>query len=198
MADTKEAEAEITLETYDKHHVKVPKSIATRSAIINMMIEGKRPRPPLVGRNFCALACAVSDGPACADTGDTNEVVPLADKSCTLSIINRVVDYLKKHAEFEATNADDEVRFSPSLSFPFPSAGTAGTAAAPGPGDWPAMLLLYLPAWWGCVRLPAVWIVPGREQSRFSALAARRFLLFVLHGASAPMRWTLKLVPGCR
>ena len=54
MADTKEAEAEITLETYDKHHVKVPKSIATRSAIINMMIEGKRPRPPLVGRNFCA------------------------------------------------------------------------------------------------------------------------------------------------
>lgn len=40
MADTKEAEAEITLETYDKHHVKVPKSIATRSAIINMMIEG--------------------------------------------------------------------------------------------------------------------------------------------------------------
>jgi hypothetical protein len=27
-------------ETYDKHHVKVPKSIATRSAIINMMIEG--------------------------------------------------------------------------------------------------------------------------------------------------------------
>ena len=41
MADTKEAEAEITLETYDKHHVKVPKSIATRSAIINMMIEGE-------------------------------------------------------------------------------------------------------------------------------------------------------------
>jgi len=60
----------------------VPKSIATRSAIINMMIE---------------------------DTGDTNEVVPLADKSCTLSIINRVVEYLKKHAEFEASNADDEV-----------------------------------------------------------------------------------------
>jgi len=37
MAD---AETEITLETYDKHHVKVSKSIATRSAIINMMIEG--------------------------------------------------------------------------------------------------------------------------------------------------------------
>ena len=45
------------------------------------------------------------------DTGDTNEVVPLAVKSCTLSIINRVVEYLKKHAEFEASNADDEVRF---------------------------------------------------------------------------------------
>ena len=43
------------------------------------------------------------------DTGDTNEVVPLADKSCTLSIITRVVEYLKKHAEFEASNADDEV-----------------------------------------------------------------------------------------
>ena len=41
MADTTAAEAEITLETYDKHHVKVPKSIATRSAIINMMIEGE-------------------------------------------------------------------------------------------------------------------------------------------------------------
>ena len=82
MADSKDAEAEITLETYDKHHVKVPKGIATRSAIINMMIE---------------------------DTGDTNEVVPLADKSCTLSIINLVVNYLKKHAEFEASNADDEV-----------------------------------------------------------------------------------------
>ena len=62
-------------------------------------------------------------------------MVPLADKSCTLSIINRVVDYLKKHAEFEATNADDEVRFSPSFSSRFPSASTAGTAAAPGPGD---------------------------------------------------------------
>eukprot|EP00961_Rhodomonas_salina_P206365 2785854-Rhodomonas_salina.1 len=37
MAD----DPEITLETYDKHHVKVPKSIATRSAIINMMIEGE-------------------------------------------------------------------------------------------------------------------------------------------------------------
>ena len=47
-----------------------------------------------------------------ADTGDTNEVVPLADKSCTLSIINRVVEYLKKHAEFEASNADDEVMCS--------------------------------------------------------------------------------------
>jgi hypothetical protein len=41
MADTKDAELEITLETYDKNHVKVPKSIATRSAIINMMIEGE-------------------------------------------------------------------------------------------------------------------------------------------------------------
>jgi hypothetical protein len=45
--------------------------------------------------------------------------VPLADKSCTLSIINRVVEYLKKHAEFEASNADDEVHFY--LGFAFPS-----------------------------------------------------------------------------
>ncbi|KAJ1492601.1 Skp1 family, dimerization domain-containing protein [Baffinella frigidus] len=73
---------EITLETYDKHQVKVPKSIATRSAIINMMIE---------------------------DTGDVNEVVPLADKSCTLSIIQRVVKYLQKHAEFEKEQTEDEV-----------------------------------------------------------------------------------------
>ena len=44
-----------------------------------------------------------------ADTGDVNEVVPLADKSCTLNIIQRVVEYLKKHAEFEAEQAEDEV-----------------------------------------------------------------------------------------
>ena len=43
-----------------------------------------------------------------ADAGDVTEVVPLADKSCTLSIIQRVVEYLKKHAEFESTHADDE------------------------------------------------------------------------------------------
>ena len=51
--------------------------------------------------------------------GDANEIVPLADKSCTLSIITRVVEYLKKHAEFEATSAEDEVmtlqQFSPSV-----------------------------------------------------------------------------------
>ena len=39
MAEVKD-DPEITLETYDKHHVKVAKSIATRSAIINMMIDG--------------------------------------------------------------------------------------------------------------------------------------------------------------
>jgi hypothetical protein len=43
-----------------------------------------------------------------ADAGDVTEVVPLADKSCTLSIIQRVVEYLKKHAEFETSHADDE------------------------------------------------------------------------------------------
>jgi hypothetical protein len=32
---------EITLETYDKHQIKVPKKIAIRSAIIHMMIEGE-------------------------------------------------------------------------------------------------------------------------------------------------------------
>jgi len=36
-------------------------------------------------------------------------VVPLADKSCTLSIIQRVVKYLQKHAEFEKENTEDEV-----------------------------------------------------------------------------------------
>lgn len=46
---------------------------------------------------------------SCADNGEVNEVVPLADKSCTLTIIQRVVEYLKKHAEFEAQGAEDEV-----------------------------------------------------------------------------------------
>uniref|UniRef100_A0A6T8J7R5 SKP1-like protein n=1 Tax=Hemiselmis andersenii TaxID=464988 RepID=A0A6T8J7R5_HEMAN len=76
-----ESDDEITLETYDKHQVKVSKKIASRSAIIHMMIE---------------------------DAGDVSEVVPLADKSCTLHIIQRVVEYLKKHAEFEANQAEDE------------------------------------------------------------------------------------------
>jgi hypothetical protein len=84
---TAENEAEITLQTCDKHLVKVPKSIAARSVTINMMIEG---------------------------AGD--EVVPLVDKSCcTLIIITRVVEYLKRHAEFEASSTDDEVRISPLL-----------------------------------------------------------------------------------
>jgi hypothetical protein len=84
---TAEDEADITLQTYDNHLVKVPKSIAARSGFINMMIEG---------------------------AGD--EVVPLVDKSCcTLIIITRVVEYLKRHAEFEASSADDEVRISPLL-----------------------------------------------------------------------------------
>jgi hypothetical protein len=34
------ADPEIILETYDKHHVKVPTSIAKRSNTINLMIEG--------------------------------------------------------------------------------------------------------------------------------------------------------------
>lgn len=130
MADTKEAEAEITLETYDKHHVKVPKSIATRSAIINMMIEGNwcffelwlvfsscQATSSLCARGklwltaFSGVCHSLRMPILRTDTGDTNEVVPLADKSCTLSIINRVVEYLKKHAEFETSNADDEVCF---------------------------------------------------------------------------------------
>ena len=49
------------------------------------------------------------------DTGEGNgesiEVVPLKEhKSCTRNIITRVVEYLKKHAEFEASSSDDEVR----------------------------------------------------------------------------------------
>ncbi len=52
-----------------------------------------------------------------ADAGDVTEVVPLADKSCTLSIIQRVVEYLKKHAEFEATHADDETILAFDKSF---------------------------------------------------------------------------------
>jgi hypothetical protein len=88
---TAEDETEITLRTYDKHLVKVPKSIAARSVFINNMIE---------------------------DAGD--EVVPLVDnKSCTLIIITRVVEYSKRHAEFEARNADDEVRI---FFLPFPRA----------------------------------------------------------------------------
>ena len=63
---------------------------------------------------------------SCADNGEVNEVVPLADKSCTLTIIQRVVEYLKKHAEFEAQGAEDEVQWpyhtAPHNSLRHPSA----------------------------------------------------------------------------
>ena len=74
---------EITLETYDKHIIKVPKNIAEQSGLINMMIE---------------------------DISDDNViVVPLANKACTLSIIKLVIKYLKKHTEFEKEKVDDNV-----------------------------------------------------------------------------------------
>ena len=59
--------------------------------------------------NYISISFKVLNGNHAADAGDVStEVVPLADKSCTLSIIQRVVEYLKKHAEFESTGADDE------------------------------------------------------------------------------------------
>ena len=64
MADSKDAEAEITLETYDKHHVKVPKGIATRSAIINMMIEGELQTCARLPR-WRALPTVPGLGPSC-------------------------------------------------------------------------------------------------------------------------------------
>jgi hypothetical protein len=81
-------EAEIALETCDNHVVKVPKSIAELSGFIKGMIED-----------------------ADEGNGESIEVVPLKEhKSCTRNIITRVVEYLKKHAEFEASSSDDEVR----------------------------------------------------------------------------------------
>ena len=60
--------------------------------------------------------------------------MPLADKSCTLSIINRVVEYLKKHAEFEANNSDDEVRAKTHLLGGKPVRICAVEGAVPGGG----------------------------------------------------------------
>ena len=81
-------EAEIALETCDSHVVKVPKNIAELSGFIKGMIED-----------------------ADEGNGESIEVVPLKEhKSCTRKIITRVVEYLKKHAEFEASSSDDEVR----------------------------------------------------------------------------------------
>ena len=73
---------EITLETYDKHMIKIQKSIAEQSTVINMMIE---------------------------DIIDENAIVPLANKACTLSIIQLVVKYLKKHTEFEKEQTANNV-----------------------------------------------------------------------------------------
>jgi S-phase kinase-associated protein 1 len=75
-------ENEITIETYDKHIIKVPKHIAEQSTLINMMIE---------------------------DMVDSSIIVPLANKACTLSTIELVIKYLKKHTEFEKEKADDNV-----------------------------------------------------------------------------------------
>jgi S-phase kinase-associated protein 1 len=73
---------EITLETYDKHMIKIQKSIAKESTVINMMIE---------------------------DIVDENAIVPLANKACTLSIIQLVVKYMKKHTEFEKEQTANNV-----------------------------------------------------------------------------------------
>lgn len=75
-------DTEITLETYDKHLIKVPKNIAKQSSVINMMIE---------------------------DIVDDTVIVPLADKACTLSTIELIIKYLKKHTEFEKEKTEDYV-----------------------------------------------------------------------------------------
>ncbi len=55
------ADPEIILETYDKHHVKVPTSIAKRSNTINLMIEGDHfllsPRFPSICLLWRGLGC---------------------------------------------------------------------------------------------------------------------------------------------
>lgn len=70
-------------------------------------------------------------------------MVPLADKSCTLSIIQRVVKYLQKHAEFEKEQTEDEVAPRPTARPLFifsrrapirQSVGTCGNSSARLPG----------------------------------------------------------------
>lgn len=58
--------------------------------------------------------------------------MPLADKSCTLTIIQRVVEYLKKHAEFEAQGAEDEVH-SPGRTITHSWGDCGGRLALPSP-----------------------------------------------------------------
>ena len=72
----------ITLETFDKHLIKVSKNTAKMSSVINMMIE---------------------------DIEDENAIVPLSDKSCTQSTMNLVIKYLEKHIEFKKEKTENNI-----------------------------------------------------------------------------------------
>mmetsp|Transcript_29350 Transcript_29350/g.68052 ORF Transcript_29350/g.68052 Transcript_29350/m.68052 type:complete len:164 (+) Transcript_29350:31-522(+) len=75
----------VTLVSEDKQQFVVPRTVAMRSTVVKQMLE---------------------------DIPDSDEPVPLVDRSCKGSILQKVIEYLTKHTEFEQNSSTDEEKNS--------------------------------------------------------------------------------------
>jgi len=75
------ATAEVVLVAEDRREFRVPREVALRSTVVKQMLE---------------------------DIPDSDEPVPLVDRSCKGAIMEKVIAYLTKHTEFDRQNASDE------------------------------------------------------------------------------------------
>eukprot|EP00339_Tiarina_fusa_P024602 CAMPEP_0117032532 /NCGR_PEP_ID=MMETSP0472-20121206/23314_1 /TAXON_ID=693140 ORGANISM="Tiarina fusus, Strain LIS" /NCGR_SAMPLE_ID=MMETSP0472 /ASSEMBLY_ACC=CAM_ASM_000603 /LENGTH=162 /DNA_ID=CAMNT_0004741199 /DNA_START=12 /DNA_END=500 /DNA_ORIENTATION=+ len=76
-----EAQPLVTLVSVDSKQFQVPRDVAMRSTVVKQMLE---------------------------DIPESEEPVPLVDRSCQGAIVAKVVEYLTKHHEFEQASATDE------------------------------------------------------------------------------------------
>mmetsp|Transcript_36346 Transcript_36346/g.81936 ORF Transcript_36346/g.81936 Transcript_36346/m.81936 type:complete len:169 (-) Transcript_36346:166-672(-) len=78
----------VTLLSPDKQTFQVPWDVAMRSTVIKQMLEDL-PEP--------------EEG-----TEDQTDPVPLMDRSCSANVLEKVLEYLKKHHDFDKSNASQE------------------------------------------------------------------------------------------
>jgi S-phase kinase-associated protein 1 len=74
---------QVTLETFDKHIIHLDENIAKRSEVLKQMLE---------------------------DIPDSDEPIPIFDKSCELTTMNIIVAYLSKHQHFDDNKVVKEER----------------------------------------------------------------------------------------